>query len=67
MITFDWTGAFLLIVIVSLLMFALRTDNNGMRLASHIVIWVTLLSLVPPLFAMLYAGFAGWHVLGGGA
>jgi len=65
MLSFDWTNAFLLVVLVVLILFALRTDNDGMRISAHIVIFITLLTLVQPLFAMLYGGFAGWHVMGG--
>jgi len=65
MLSFDWTNAFLLVVLVTLLLFALRTDNDGMRIASHMVVFLTLLTLVQPLFAILYGGFAGWHVHGG--
>jgi hypothetical protein len=65
MLSFDWTNAFLLVVIVTLFLFALRTDNGGMRTACHIVIFITLMTLLQPIFAVLYGGFAGYHVLGG--
>lgn len=67
MLSFDWTNAFLLVVLLTLILFALRTDNDGMRIASHIVVFLTLLSLVQPLFAVLYGGFAGYHIMGGRA
>lgn len=65
MLSIDWTNAFLVFVLIALLLFVLRTENSGMRIAGHIVIMITLLGIVQPLFAVLYGGFAGWHIMGG--
>lgn len=67
MLSFDWTNAILLVVLVTLLLFALRTENDGMRIASHIVVFITLLGLLQPLFAVMYGGFAGYHIMSGGS
>lgn len=65
LLSFDWTNVFFLFFVVALLLFAMRTDNGGMRITAHIVIFITLLGLVQPLFALMYGGFAGWHIMGG--
>jgi len=65
MLSFDWTNAFLLLVLLTLLLYALRTENDGMRIASHIVIFLTLMTLLQPIFVVMYGGFAGWHIHSG--
>lgn len=64
MLSFDWSNVFFILVILAFLIFALRTDNKGLMIGSHIIVFVTLLSFVTPLFAMLYGVFAGYHITG---
>ena len=64
MLSLDWANIFYLIVIFSLIVFAIRTDNDGLRIGSHIIVLVTLIQVVTPLFLVLYGVLASMHVMG---
>jgi len=64
MLSFDWANVFYLIVIFSLIVFAIRTENDGLRIGSHIIVLVTLTQIVTPLFLVLYGVLASMHIMG---
>ena len=66
MMSFDWTNVFVLIGIFVLFVFALRTDNGGLRMASHVVLMITLFAFLTPLWGGLYALFGAYHSYTGG-
>jgi hypothetical protein len=64
MLSIDWANIFFLIVVFALIVFAIRTEDNGLRIGAHIIVFVTLLSILTPMFAVLYGVLAGVHIVG---
>lgn len=64
MLSFDWTNAFLLGLLMLFIIISLRTENDGLRIACHIVILLMLFGIVEPLFSAMYGAWMGYHIMG---
>lgn len=63
MITFDWTNVILAFVLVAFIWLALNTEIPLVRFISHLVVLITLINTLLPIFWIIYGGFAGWHII----